>query len=191
MNTRDPFREQYERWVALYGPELYRYAYGLTGSSARAEDLLQDTFAEAWSSIAGLRETEKVRAWLFQIMRYRFSRTQRQGRSPRKTVALPEEMEQLPMTEARSPLDEMALRESLDNSLMKLSPEIRRTFLMVFLEELTCRETAAVLGVPIGTVLSRLDAARRSLRNAISVAEGRVESGKTIKPQRNAAGRCP
>ena len=73
---------------------------------------------------------------------------------------------------------EMALKESLENSLLKLSPDVRRTFLMVFLEELTCRETAALLGIPIGTVLSRLDSARRSLRNAIAAAEAQVSRGQ-------------
>jgi RNA polymerase sigma-70 factor (ECF subfamily) len=159
-------RLQYEQWVRLYAPELYRFAYRLSGQKHVAEDLLQETFVEAWRSIGKQKYADKARAWLFQILRYRYTHFLRDNRHHHKTGALPQQFGH-PSDMSLHPLQQMAERDALQAALETLSDAVRQTFLMVFAEGLTCRETAAELGIPLGTVLSRVDAARRALRERL------------------------
>ncbi len=173
----NPRRAAYEQWVHLHAPELYRFAYRLTGRHAAAEDLLQETFTEAWRSIDKQREPEKARAWLFQILRFQHMRIIRREVAAGKLVRFSGAAEGSQTDPSAAPGSAMADRETLDAALSVLPPDIRKTFLMVFLENLTCRQTAAELHIPLGTVLSRLDSARKTLRAAIN----RDESPKTAQ----------
>ena len=69
--TLEPNRRRYESWVRLYAPRLYRFAYRLSGHHQVAEDLIQETFLEAWRGIDNLKEEERALGWLFQILRFR------------------------------------------------------------------------------------------------------------------------
>ena len=164
MVQSEAHRREYEQWVREYASELYSYAYRLTSRRQVAEDLLQETFMEAWRSVAKRREGSPARAWLFQILRYRFAHWLRDTRHQRAMVGLLENEEDQTADPLRSPLEKMAAQDQIQVGLQALSPMIRQTFLMVYVEKLTCRETAEALGIPLGTVLSRLDAARRTLR---------------------------
>jgi RNA polymerase sigma-70 factor (ECF subfamily) len=167
MNQTESHRRLYEQWVRLYAPELYRYALRLSGQSQIAEDLVQETFMEAWKSIARQKDPARARAWLFQILRYRFSHYRRDNRHHHQTQALAESSDHHPSDTVRPALETLADQDWLAAGLAVLSPNIRQTFLMVFQEGRTCRETAESLHIPIGTVLSRLDSARHSLRAAM------------------------
>jgi RNA polymerase sigma-70 factor, ECF subfamily len=168
MAQSDPHRLRYEQWVRQYAHELYRYAYRLTGKHHIAEDLLQETFVEAWRSVAKQKEAEKSRGWLFQILRYRHAHYLRDTRRHRQTKSLAETTESPPPDSRPQALNTLAEKDSLQKALDTLSVPIRQTFLMVFSEGRTCRETAEILHIPIGTVLSRLDSGRRALRAALS-----------------------
>lgn len=174
MDDASADRLRYEQWVSLYARPLYRFAYRLAGAHAQAEDLVQECFAEAWRCIEKQREPEKARAWLFAILRYRFAHYVR--KRPR-TVSLPEEFE--PPAPGLDPAGQLGERELLQLGLMRLSVEQRETLLMVFVEQLTCRQTATTLGIPIGTVLSRLDSARRALRGVL----GMPQRGRRTEPK--------
>jgi RNA polymerase sigma-70 factor (ECF subfamily) len=164
MANTDP-RSQYEQWVRTYAPELFRFAYRLSGSHAVAEDLTQETFAEAWKSRANQREPSKARAWLFQILRFRYSHHLRDGKHRLRASSLGEGMD-APVP-GRPALDALADKEALQNALGELSPDVRETFLMVFMQGYKCREVAAELHIPLGTVLSRLGRARLLLRSRL------------------------
>jgi len=164
MAKPDP-RLQYEQWVSTYAPELYRFAYRLTGKHQVAEDLMQEVFMEAWRSKSNQREAGKERAWLYQILRYRYAHHVRDSKRKLQTTALSEDMDAA--ERARPALESLAEKESLQNALNLLSPEIRETFLMVFLQGFKCREAAADLHVPLGTVLSRISRARETLRETL------------------------
>ena len=71
MAEPQPRRELYEQWVRQFAPELYRFAYRLTGQREKAEDILQETFVEAWKSLDQQRDPARARAWLYQILRFR------------------------------------------------------------------------------------------------------------------------
>lgn len=168
MAESESHRLQYEQWVRLYAPELYRYAYRLTGKHQLAEDLLQETFVEAWRSISKQKNPERARGWLFQILRYRHAHYLRDTRRQRQTMSLADNLDSHPQDPGEPILQRLAERDAIQAALNTLSPIIRQTFLMVFAEGLTCREVAESLHIPIGTVLSRLDSGRRGLRAVLA-----------------------
>jgi RNA polymerase sigma-70 factor (ECF subfamily) len=166
---------------------MYRYAYRLTGKHQLAEDLIQETFVEAWRSISKQKNPEKARGWLFQILRYRHAHYLRDSRRQRQTMSLAENLDAHPRDPGQPTLHRLAEQDAIQAALNTLSPMIRQTFLMVFAEGLTCREVAAELGIPIGTVLSRLDSGRRGLRAILS--GDRNQAGKvTIKENETISG---
>ncbi|HEY4329603.1 MAG TPA: RNA polymerase sigma factor [Phycisphaerae bacterium] len=169
MARTDP-REQYEQWVSSYAPQLYRFAYRLLGNHQVAEDLVQETFVEAWRSMANQREPGKARAWLFQILRFRYAHHVRDSKA--RIQASPLDEAAAAAERARPALEALAERERLQDALDLLSPEVRETFLMVFMQGFKCREAAEDLHVPLGTVLSRLSRARSSLRKTLDEGQG-------------------
>jgi len=159
-------RSAYEQWVRAHGPELYRCAYRLTGKTQTAEDLVQETFVEAWRSAEKLRDPEKARGWLFQILRYRHLHAVRD--SKRRMEGQPG---RVPLTGDVPAHDTTAKIEQLDSiqvGLASLDQRLRETLLMVVMEGLTAQEAADKLGVPMGTVLSRLHRARERLRETMA-----------------------
>jgi len=172
MDQASTNRRRYEQWVRSFARPLYVYAYRLTGRSQIAEDLVQETFVEAWRSIANQNDEARARGWLFQILRYRYAHFVRDSCRGGEPMRLTESLNQDLPDVLRPPLDILAERDALQAALNELSPAIRETFLMVFAEECTCRETAQNMQIPLGTVLSRLDSARRTLRKALGEPPG-------------------
>jgi RNA polymerase sigma-70 factor (ECF subfamily) len=161
IRTQRAERDLYEGLVRRHAAELYRFARRLGGDPALAEDLVQETFQAAWSGLDRLREPERARAWLFQILRHRWSHALRgRGRAASARQAL---------AQGTGPsADPRHVHESADllqRGLDQLDERLRVPLLMVFLEGLTCQETAHELGLPLGTVLSRIHRARRRLRD--------------------------
>lgn len=164
----EPDRQFYAELVQRHSAELYGFAYRLCGAREAAEDLVQETFCEAWRSMAGLRDEQNVRAWLFQILRYRYAHFVRDGK--RRTAA--QTGVDLNIADSRRPSDDvaetLARRELLQKTLDALDERYRTPLLMVFLEGMTCAEAAGELELPLGTVLSRIHRARQSLRRHLS-----------------------
>ncbi len=161
----DPRRKEYEEWVRAYAPELYRFAYRLSGNHQLAEDLVQETFVEAWRSLENQRQPDKARAWCYQILRFRYAHFLRDAKTRIRTSPLDDGDSVIALRKNTS--DQVGERESIDLALQSLSSEVRETFLMVFLQGFKCREAAQELNVPLGTVLSRLSRAREVLKGAI------------------------
>lgn len=139
-------------------PALRRYAHALAGNRADAEDLVQDCVVRAMARERGWRG-ENLRAWLFAILTNRHRNLRRGARRAPPTRPLDEaDGVAAPMPEP-DPLE----RDRLDAALQALPPERRAVLLLVVLEQLSYAEAAAVLGIPLGTVMSRLSRARRQL----------------------------
>ena len=148
-------------------PRLRRYARALVGDAARADDLVQDTLERAsqkWSlwhppAAAPAEHVHKaLRGWLLAIMHNLHANQWRQAaRQP-----------QAPWDESldpgHDPGAQTTLRLDLERALARLSPTAREVLLLVGMEQLSYAETADTLGVPIGTVMSRLSRARAQLR---------------------------
>lgn len=144
--------------IAELIPRLRRYARALVGERDHADDLVQDTLERAWSKLHLFRTGTDLRAWLFTVMHnVHVNRV----RSVRPSAPLDENLPELqqPVPQA----DVLSIRD-LDRALELLPVEQREVLLLVALEEMSYEETARALGIPIGTVMSRLSRAREKLR---------------------------
>lgn len=149
-------------------PRLRRYARALTGERFAADDLVQDTLERALSRFAQFRLGSKLDAWLLTIMHNLFiNQIRRQAAQPPLDPIDDAFVE--PATPATQG-DALGLRD-LDRALAQLPAEQREVLLLVSLEELSYEETARVLSIPIGTVMSRLSRGRERLR-ALLAGEG-------------------
>ncbi len=148
-------QELHERLLACL-PRLRRYARALTGDSASADDLVQDTVERGWSRIAQWRPDGDLRAWLFGIMHNLHIDQLR--RAPPPSVEL--EDGDMPCAPSPAALD----MRDLERALQQLPPAQREVLLLVALEEMRYEDVAAMLDIPLGTVMSRLSRARENLR---------------------------
>ena len=140
-------------------PRLRRYARALVGERAAADDLVQDTLERAWSRVAQWRQGSDLRAWLFSIMHnLRVDQLRRPGLN---TLSMEDEDCVVPTRATQS--DRLELVD-LDAALARLPEEQRAVLLLVAIEEMRYAEVAATLGIPVGTVMSRLSRGRERLR---------------------------
>ena len=149
--------DEVERLVDLI-PRLRRYARALVGERAGADDLVQDTLERAWSKLHLYRRGTDLRAWLFTVMH---NVHVNKLRSTRPTDPLEDGMPEL--TQRASQADALLVRD-LDRAIARLPADQRAVLLLVTLEEMSYEEVARTLGIPIGTVMSRLSRAREKLR---------------------------
>jgi RNA polymerase sigma factor (sigma-70 family) len=139
-------------------PRLRRYARALVGDRTTADDLVQDTLERAWAKLHLYRRGTDLRAWLFTVMHnVHVNRI----RATRATDPLEDEMPELAQPQ-REP-DALLMRD-LDRAIARLPADQRAVLLLVTLEEMSYEEVARTLGIPIGTVMSRLSRAREKLR---------------------------
>ena len=144
-------------------PRLRRYARALTGERAAADDLVQDTLERAWSRSAQWRPGGELRAWLFGIMHnLRIDQLRRPGAVARSLDEADGDL--LPVRPAQS--DGLEVRD-LDAALACLPEEQRAVLLLVALEEMRYEDIARTLGIPLGTVMSRLSRGRERLRRIL------------------------
>ncbi len=146
----------YERLVHAHWRELYAYAYRLLCSRAEAEDAVQHTFLQAWISIRQVQNVSSPRAWLYTVLRRTCWRVME--RSDTVLAALPADFAD--RNDHHRHIDE---QDVVSKALSQLERKFRDPFLMVAMEGLTCREAARELGIPLGTVLSRIARARERL----------------------------
>lgn len=149
-------------------PRLRRYARAMLGDRAAADDLVQDTLERAWSRFSQWRPGSDLRAWLFSIMHN--LRVDQLRRGVLSTNSLDEDACDVPTRATQS--DQLEVMD-LEAALRQLSDEQREVVLLVALEEMSYAEIAVALGVPIGTVMSRLSRGRERLRQ---IMDGRQSS---------------
>jgi RNA polymerase sigma-70 factor (ECF subfamily) len=154
------------RQVEEHIPRLRRYARALTGDRHRADDLVQDALERAWNKFHLWRPGSDLRAWLFTIMHNVFVNQWRQGAFADSGVPLEEEALAVPSSAADQ--EQAFVLRDLEAALARLPADHREVLLLVGLENLRYEEAAEVLGVPIGTVMSRLSRAREQLRRQMA-----------------------
>jgi RNA polymerase sigma-70 factor (ECF subfamily) len=145
--------------IAEQVPRLRRYARALTGDRTRADDLVQDTLERAWSKLHQWRRGSDIRAWMFSIMHNVLVNQIRQRHAA--TVPLDDEALEIPVRATQT--DGLEMRD-LAAAVARLPVEYREVILLVGLEQMGYEEAAQVLGVPLGTVMSRLSRGRERLR---------------------------
>lgn len=142
---------------------LYAYAYSLTRQHADAADLTQQTtvvLATRWQEI---RELDRVKPWLFSVLYREFLRSKRRGS---RFVALEEPVAEAITCEAA---DQEASHDSKQvvRMIQGMDEPHRSVLSLHYLEELSCRDIAEVLQIPIGTVMSRLSRAKEQIRRML------------------------
>lgn len=146
-------------------PHLRRFARALSGDPALADDLVQDCIERALRKSHLYDPARPLRAWLYAVLRNLFiSGLRREGRS---TVV--KTVDDLTDGEgAVPPMQEDRLAASLvAEALNRLPAQHREVIVLVGLEEMSYRDVAEILGLPIGTVMSRLSRARESLKQIL------------------------
>ncbi len=143
-------------------PRLRRYARAMLGNREAADDLVQDTLERAWVRLSQWRVGSDMRAWLFSIMHnLRVDQLRRPTVPTVSTHCMDEDELELPTRPAQT--DELEVRD-LESALSQLPDEQREVLLLVALEEMSYAEIATTLGIPVGTVMSRLSRGRERLR---------------------------
>ncbi len=157
--------ERFESEVMPHARALYGTAFRLTRSPEDAEDLVQETLLRAYRGFASFRPGSNARAWLYTILhRVRTDTLRKRGRSP-STVEMRDEGPPV------APEHEAILTAGNEDVQQALSdvPEVFRSALVLRdVEEFSYDEIATVLGVPVGTVMSRIHRGRARLRRALA-----------------------
>lgn len=171
----------FEALYQLYVKRALRTAFLLTQSLPAAEDAVQETFVQVWRRVSTLRDPGLFRPWFYRILLHA---THRQGKKERKVVFLqfdPEEHDHADRTEA-VPEEQIELHEdhhALRGAIASLTETLRIPLALRYYSGLPDSEIAAALGIPVGTVKSRLYNARQTLHRLLSAP---VEKGVTWVP---------
>jgi RNA polymerase sigma-70 factor (ECF subfamily) len=158
---------------------LFRLALRLTGDAAAAEDLVQETYLRALQSFDSLRDRERARPWLFRILsrlvidRHRVVRRE-------APLEAPEELDRFSLYDRIADEDPFPYSDRLHDdflaqfqdedvrrALLALPEVYRMPLVLLYVEDLSYRELADLLGCPVGTVMSRLHRGRKSLERAL------------------------
>jgi RNA polymerase sigma-70 factor, ECF subfamily len=157
--------------------QLYNFARWLTGDTAEAEDLVQETYAKALRGFASFQAGTNFRAWMYRILRNSFlsSRTGLKTRVP-----LDEEVQESPAVPDDSTPESwlacQAERETVQQALEELPVHFREILLLSEVEERSYQEMAETLAIPPGRVMSRLFRARKALRGRLQEKLGRARN---------------
>ena len=164
--------------VALI-PRLRRYARALSGDRQRADDLVQDTLERAIAKWSLWRPGTDLRAWMFTIMHNVFVNHAR--RSAREaTPTDPALLAELELADG-SVADSLVQLNGIERALARLPEEQRAVLLLVSLEGLSYDQIAETLGVPAGTVMSRLSRGRARLAVMLEGEGPRGDSARQLK----------
>jgi RNA polymerase sigma-70 factor (ECF subfamily) len=164
----------FQREALPWLPHVSRYARVLARNQSDADDLTQETFLRAYQGWSTFHPGSDCRRWLFAICRNTFLRVRH--REQRVVAANDPETEMRATTQlywdaVGSGLDDvfdrLDLRPALERSLGAMLPEYAETVILVDIEDYTYADAATLLGVPVGTVRSRLFRARRLLQEAL------------------------
>ena len=169
----DAVRELYRR----LSPLVYSVAYRVTGTVEDAEEVLVDTFHQAWGRAAVFdRERATVEGWLLNIARSRaIDRIRARRRWQRDRDALAEEAPAFPTTAPPNPEKDAIRseeRERLHQALAELPGDQRRALELAYFAGLSHSEIAERLGQPLGTVKTRVRLAMEKIRKSLSSVEG-------------------
>jgi RNA polymerase sigma-70 factor (ECF subfamily) len=160
--TLDP--QTFEDIVSRNYESLYRFAFSLVRSEADARDLTQETFRQLGAKAFQLRDASKARSWLFTTMYRAFvDSRRRQKRHPEVEPGAVEH--ELPALEPEAPgkMDAATARAAL----VRLDEIYRAPLALFYLEDHSYLEIAGILGIPLGTVMSRLSRGRALLRELL------------------------
>jgi RNA polymerase sigma-70 factor (ECF subfamily) len=156
--------------VPLLRP-LYNFARWMARDPHDAEDLVQETYARALKSFASFQPGTDFRAWMFRILRNAFL-SARRGAKNAAHVSVEEEGEEMLLPATEETPESLLLagdtRQRIRAALERLPEQYREAILLCDVEEMRYQEIAELLGVPAGTVMSRIARGRKLLRGLLA-----------------------
>ena len=186
-DERGALRERFAREALPHARKLYAAALTMTRDPHNAEDLVQETFLWAFSRFETFEEGTNIRAWLYRILTNAFiSAYRKEKRGP--LIASDGGLEDWQLVEAASH-DPIGLKsaevealarmpaEAIRSAIFSLSEDQRAVLVLADVDSLSYREIASALGIPLGTVMSRLHRARANLRRSLAGLAGEYGIG--------------
>jgi RNA polymerase sigma-70 factor (ECF subfamily) len=169
--ARDGDEVAFAELVDLDGDQCFAIAYRILRDVERAQDAVQQAFLLAWRELPRLRDPERFSPWLHRLLVnacYEEHRRRRRWTSRIETLAIDGPL-------SADPTVSVDDRDTLDRAFLRLNPQHRAVFVLHHHAGLPLAEIAEIVGVPVGTVKSRLHYAIRTLRAAIA-ADDQIES---------------
>jgi RNA polymerase sigma-70 factor (ECF subfamily) len=160
-----PLTAEFEAESLPHMNDLYRAAVRMLQDPGKAGDAVQETYLIAWKSFGKYRRGTNCRAWLFQIL---FNVVRHERRSWFKWITGKEDDLSEGQLAAPVPVPERLTDADILAALDKLPVQFKEALLLVDVEEFSYKEASEVLGVPIGTIMSRLNRARGLLRTELA-----------------------
>ena len=158
--ARDGDREAFGRLYEAVALDLYRMALYTLGDPQDAEDMVAETFLEAWKGIHNLRETDRFRQWMLRILSVRCKRRVARYIQEKGNIDIDDYLEEgVP--------DTGGPRAEVRDAMARRAPDERQIVLLSVLEGYTMREIAGMLGLPQGTVSSKLHRTLKKLRQML------------------------
>lgn len=156
----------FDELMKRYAASIYRLTYSLVRNHADADDMVQETFIRAFRAIRRFDERFQFYTWLRKIaVNLCFNHLKRARRVATQPLPLADgDSAAADIPDPRADAEGSSLRRDLDAALFKLPADQRTIFLLRVKEELSYNEIAETLGIPVGTVMSRLNRAREKLR---------------------------
>ncbi len=146
--------------------DLYRTATRALGDTTRAEDVIQEVFLQAWKSFHRFEQGTNCRAWLFKIL---FNTIHHYRRKWFNLRFIRDGDDLLEGTAAAPPpMPEKITDQEILDALEQVPPDFRAVVILADVEEFAYKEIANILGIPIGTVMSRLSRGRKLLRERLA-----------------------
>jgi len=164
--------------------DIFRTASRMLGERARAEDVVQEVYLQAWKSFARFEPGTNCRAWLYKILFHCVNHHRRKWfRFPLLKEA--EEFLEANLT-YEAPVPEHLTDEEILAALDAIPGDFRAVVLLVDVEEFPYKEAAEILSIPIGTVMSRLSRGRKLLREQLANVAQSYGIGKPMREGRGA-----
>jgi RNA polymerase sigma-70 factor, ECF subfamily len=166
-------REAFASMAFALNPRLYGVAHRILRDSETAGDAVQEALVRIWRDLPSLREPERLEAWSYRLLvRACHDELRKRRGHPPVLHLLPDDDGAIDRS-----IGAVADRDQLERAFRSLSSDQRAAVVLHYYRDPTLREIADVLGVPIGTIRSRLHYARRSIRAAIE-ADARAAQSK-------------
>ena len=162
-------RKQTDRFESLlrpFIPYLYRLAWRFTGSEADAEDLIQDLLGKLYPRLGELEKMENLRPWLARVLYHQYvDRLRLQSRSPVSLADTGTETEDAELPATGAGPEQAQLISQIERLLPRLNEDQRLLLILHDVEGYTLNEIQAMTDTPVGTLKSRLNRARKKLRD--------------------------
>ncbi len=155
-------RQRFRQCVDDNAESIFRVAFRLTGARDMAQELVQETYLNAWANLESLKDESKMRGWVFAILRNQYTKLKRKLpplASVDYEVQAKDESFERENREQQQAMVQLAIQQ--------LDDEHKFPLLLVSMEGMTTEAAGEVLGIPKGTILSRLHRARQKLRNIL------------------------